>query len=59
MRFAQYDLDDAVYLEQLTGARYPEGDEASRYQEIMDLLAIRAARPARTVDFLRELLKEF
>ena len=57
-RFAQYDLDDAVYLEQLTGARYPEGDEASRYQEIMDSLAIRAARPTRTVDFLRELLKE-
>lgn len=58
MRFAQYELDDAVYLEQLTGARYPEGHEASRYQEIMDLLAIRAARPARTVDFLWELLKE-
>ncbi|MEV5828758.1 helix-turn-helix transcriptional regulator [Spirillospora sp. NPDC052242] len=59
MRFAQYDLDDAVYLEQLTGARYPEGAEASRYQEIMDLLAIRAARPARTIDFLKDLLAEF
>ncbi|WP_034519003.1 MULTISPECIES: helix-turn-helix domain-containing protein [Actinomadura] len=58
MRFAQYDLDDAVYLEQLTGARYPEGAEASRYQEIMDLLAIRAARPARTIEFLKDLLDE-
>ncbi|QFG27094.1 helix-turn-helix domain-containing protein [Actinomadura sp. WMMB 499] len=59
MRFAQFELDDAVYLEQLTGARYPEGSEASRYQEIMDLLAVRAARPARTVAFLRDLLTEF
>ncbi|MFV2173363.1 helix-turn-helix domain-containing protein [Actinomadura sp. LOL_016] len=59
MRFAQFELDDAVYLEQLTGARYPEGHEASRYQEIMDLLAIRAARPAWTVDFLRGLMTEF
>ncbi|SNT60224.1 Helix-turn-helix domain-containing protein [Actinomadura meyerae] len=59
VRFAEHDLDDVVYLEQLTGARYPEGDEAARYQKIMDLLAIRAARPARTTTFLEDLLKDF
>ena len=59
VRFAEHDLHDVTYLEQLTGARYPEGDEAARYHEIMDLLAIRAARPARTTAFLKDLLKDF
>ncbi|QKW40161.1 helix-turn-helix domain-containing protein [Actinomadura sp. NAK00032] len=59
VRFAEYDLDDVVYLEQLTGARYPEGGEAAQYQKIMDLLAIRAARPARTTTFLKDLLNDF
>lgn len=58
VRFAEHDLDDVTYLEQLTGARYPEGDEAARYQQIMDLLAIRAARPGRTTAFLKDLLNE-
>ncbi|WUH98816.1 helix-turn-helix domain-containing protein [Spirillospora sp. NBC_00431] len=57
IRFAEHDLDDVVYLEQLTGARYPEGREADRYKEIMDSLAIRAAPPARTVTLLKEILK--
>ncbi|GAA0547622.1 helix-turn-helix domain-containing protein [Actinomadura livida] len=59
VRFAEHDLPDMVYLEQLTGARYPEGQEAERYQEIMDLLAIRASRPATTTAFLKDLLNEF
>ncbi|MFA1554306.1 helix-turn-helix domain-containing protein [Actinomadura chokoriensis] len=58
VRFAEHALDDMVYLEHLTGARYPEGDEAARYQKIMDLLAIRASRPARTTTFLKDLLNE-
>lgn len=57
VRFAQHDLDDVVYLEQLTGARYPEGQEAVQYQKIMDLLAIRAARPTWTTSFLKSLLR--
>jgi transcriptional regulator with XRE-family HTH domain len=59
VRFAEHDLDDLIYLEQLTGARYPEGAEAARYQKIMDLLAIRAARPARTTAFLKDLLNDY
>ncbi|QXJ26579.1 helix-turn-helix domain-containing protein [Actinomadura graeca] len=59
VRFAQHDLDDIIYLEQLTGARYPYGPEATRYQEVMDLLAIRASRPSRTAAFLKDLLAEF
>lgn len=59
VRFAEHDLDDVVYLEQLTGARYPEGQEADRYQEIMDLLAIRASPPASTTTFLKDLLNDF
>jgi hypothetical protein len=58
VRFAEHDLDDVVYLEQLTGARYPEGREAGRYQEIMDSLAIRAASPSRTVALLKEMLRD-
>ena len=58
VRFAEDDLDDVVYLEQLTGARYPEGHEADRYQKIMDALAIRAAQPATTTAFLKKLLRE-
>ncbi|MGH3585653.1 MAG: helix-turn-helix domain-containing protein [Pseudonocardia sp.] len=59
VRFAEHDLDDVVYLEQLTGARYPEGREADRYKEIMDSLAIRAATPARTITLLKEMLDDF
>ncbi|WP_246178914.1 helix-turn-helix domain-containing protein [Actinomadura decatromicini] len=59
IRFGEDELDDVVYLEQLTSARYPEGREAERYQHIMDLLAIRAAPPARSITLLKELVKEF
>lgn len=59
VRFAEHELDDVIYLEHLTGARYPERQEAARYQEIMDLLAIRAVRPARTTAFLKDLLTDF
>ena len=57
VRFAETDLDDVVYLEQLTGARYPEGREAERLKHVMDLLAVRAAPPARSIELLRELAK--
>ncbi|WP_030170089.1 helix-turn-helix domain-containing protein [Spirillospora albida] len=59
LRFAENDLDDIVYLEQLTGARYPEVQEVARCKEVMDLLAIRAARPDRTITILEELLKDY
>ncbi|WP_243723418.1 helix-turn-helix transcriptional regulator [Actinomadura sp. 7K507] len=59
VRFAEQDLHDVVYLEQLTSARYPEGQEADRYQEIMDSLAIRAWLPARSTTFLKDLLNDF
>ncbi|WP_242888108.1 helix-turn-helix domain-containing protein [Actinomadura litoris] len=58
VRFAHHDLHDVVYLEQLTGARYPEGHEAARYQEIMDLVTGRACHPARTAAFLKDLLSD-
>lgn len=59
VRFAAHGLDDVVYLEHLTGARYPEGQEAARYQKIMDTLVIRADRPARTTAFLKDLLNDY
>lgn len=58
VRFAEHDLDDVVYLEQLISARYPEGPEADRYQKVMDALAIRASQPATTTTFLKNLLKD-
>ncbi|TYB50066.1 helix-turn-helix domain-containing protein [Actinomadura chibensis] len=59
VRFGADELDDVVYLEQLTSARYPEGREAERYKHIMDLLAIRAAPPARSIALLKDLAMEF
>ncbi|TDD69977.1 XRE family transcriptional regulator [Actinomadura darangshiensis] len=58
VRFAEHDIDDVVYLEQLTAARYPEGQEAVHYQKTMDLLGIRAARPGWTTSFLKGLLRD-
>ncbi|MFD0684358.1 helix-turn-helix domain-containing protein [Actinomadura fibrosa] len=59
VRLAEHDLDDVVYLEHLTGARYAEKRETAQYQHIMDLLGIRAYQPARTIDFLKDLLAEY
>ena len=55
MRFAEPDLPDIVYIEQLTGALYLDRrDEADNYMEVMNRLSAEAETPADSTDLLAE-----
>ncbi|MGQ4516058.1 Scr1 family TA system antitoxin-like transcriptional regulator [Streptomyces sp. DW26H14] len=57
LRFAEPDLPDKVYLEQLTGAVYlDKQEEIDQYSLIMDRLSAEANPPQETEAFLRSLL---
>ncbi|MCF3962512.1 helix-turn-helix domain-containing protein [Streptomyces fuscigenes] len=57
LRFAEPDLPDKIYLEQLTGAIYlDKQEEIDQYSLIMDRLSAEADPPQDTVPFLRSLL---
>ncbi|WP_329458129.1 helix-turn-helix domain-containing protein [Streptomyces sp. NBC_01497] len=57
LRFAEPDLPDKIYLEQLTGAIYlDKQEEIDQYSLIMDRLSAEANPPQDTVPFLRSLL---
>ncbi|GGQ26002.1 helix-turn-helix domain-containing protein [Streptosporangium pseudovulgare] len=59
LRFAQPDLPDIVYLEQLTSAVYLEKrDEVERYIEVMERLCIEAEPASRTPEILRRIRDE-
>ncbi len=59
LRFAEYDLPDVVYLEQLTSALYlDKPDTVDSYLMVMDRLAVEALTPAGTVKAMRAMLKE-
>lgn len=59
LRFAEADVPDVVYLEQLTSALYlDKPDDVERYAEAMAKLTIAALTPADTLDFLARLLRE-
>ncbi|MEW2546738.1 helix-turn-helix transcriptional regulator [Streptomyces sp. NPDC047002] len=59
LRFAEPDLPDKVYLEQLTGAIYlDKREEIDQYSLIMDRLSAEANPPQDTVPYLRSLLAE-
>ncbi|UED88509.1 helix-turn-helix domain-containing protein [Streptomyces profundus] len=56
LRFAEQELSDLVYLEQLTGALYlDKADEVAAYQVVLDRLAVAALDEDRTRDVLAEL----
>jgi hypothetical protein len=58
LRFADPQMPDVVYTEQLTGALYVDRrEEVDRYLETMERLCVDAFPPARTTDVLVELLK--
>jgi transcriptional regulator with XRE-family HTH domain len=58
LRFADPQMQDVVYTEQLTGALYVDRrEEVDRYLEAMERLCVDALPPARTADVLVELLK--
>ncbi|MGH3770218.1 MAG: helix-turn-helix domain-containing protein [Pseudonocardiaceae bacterium] len=59
LRFAEPDLPDLVYLEQLTSALYlDKGQDVQHYLVVMDRLCVQAKSPAETVRFLSSTLKE-
>lgn len=59
LRFAQPDLPDIVYLEQLTSAVYLEKrDEVERYIEVMERLCIEAEPASRTPEILGRIRDE-
>lgn len=58
MRFAESDLPDVVYLEQLTSAVYLDRrEETDRYMEVMDRLSAGAEPPTATSRFLEKIIK--
>ena len=59
LRFAEPDLLDIVYLEQLTSALYlDKKQDTTDYLAVMDSLCIQAASPVGTTSFLHRILKE-
>lgn len=59
LRFAEPDVPDIVYLEQLTGAQYLDKQaDVDRYAEAMTKLTVAALDPAETKDFIAGVLRE-
>jgi transcriptional regulator with XRE-family HTH domain len=59
LRFAEPDLPDVVYLEQLAGALYLNGrDDVEQYVGAMLRLSVEAPPPARTAEILQRILKD-
>lgn len=59
LRFADPEMSDIVYVEQLTSAQYlDKADDLDRYAAVMERLSVTAASPQRTQEILAEMLKE-
>lgn len=59
LRFAEAELDDVVYLEQLAGSLYlDKPSDLDCYAEVMNRLRSNALTPQESVQFLREFLKK-
>jgi transcriptional regulator with XRE-family HTH domain len=59
LRFAEPDLRDVVYIEQLTSALYlDKANEVDSYLEVMEQLCLQAEPTATTTDILTRVLKE-
>jgi transcriptional regulator with XRE-family HTH domain len=59
LRFAEYDVPDVVYLEQLASAQYlDKPDVVDSYMAVMERLCIEAVTPANSVKTLRALLRD-
>jgi transcriptional regulator with XRE-family HTH domain len=58
LRFAEPDLPDIVYLEQLTSALYlDKSHDVDHYLMVMDRLCVQAKSPDNTIEFLHDMLK--
>jgi hypothetical protein len=59
LRFAEANLPDVVYIEQLTSALYPDKrEDVDHYMEVMNHLSDQALTPALSARFLAELARE-
>ena len=59
LRFAEQELPDIVYIEQLTSALYlDDREDVDHYLEVMNELSTQALTPARTARFLTEITRE-
>ena len=59
LRFAEPDLPDIIYLEQLSSSLYLDKiEDIQHYREIMDRLAVQAKTPTETIGLLGSTLKE-
>jgi transcriptional regulator with XRE-family HTH domain len=59
LRFAEPDLQDVIYIEQLTSALYlDKPSEVDRYLEVMEQLCLQAETAAKTPDLLRKILAD-
>jgi len=59
LRFAEPELADIVYIEQLTSALYlDDREDVDHYLEVMNDLSAHALMPARTTRFLAEIARE-
>jgi hypothetical protein len=59
LRFAEQELPDIVYIEQLTSALYlDDREDVDHYLEVMNELSAQALTPARTARFLAEIARE-
>ncbi len=59
LRFAEPELPDVVYIEQLTSALYLDGrEDVDHYREVMNELSTQALTPDRTARVLAEITRE-
>jgi transcriptional regulator with XRE-family HTH domain len=59
LRFAEADMPDVVYSEQLTSALYlDKREDVDHYMEVMNHLSTEALPPAETTRFLAEIIRE-
>ena len=59
LRFAEPDLPDVVYVEQLTSALYlDKRDDVDQYAAAMEALCVEASPPEHTVDILKQIAKD-
>jgi hypothetical protein len=57
LRFAESDLPDIVYMEQLTSAVYlDKREDVDKYLAVMEQLCVEAAQPNQTVPILKEII---
>ena len=59
LRFAEPDLQDVVYIEQLTSALYlDKREDVDHYLEVMNHLSTEALTPPQSAKFITEIIRD-